>query len=142
MKDNPQGGNQSKKLIGKAISFASMGFTAFQVFGHQQKAQAAEQTANEAVTAANEQIAMVDATAAQHIAEVASSVEMFEAQAVERIVNATSSMEVVNSMMSADSLGENVVNVSESANMVDLADVSSEVGEVTSSVLDSFLDWF
>jgi hypothetical protein len=135
MTNDPQANNQSKKLIGKAISFASMGFTAFQVFGHQQKAQAAKSSANSVVAAANEHIMMVNAEAAEHIVNVASTVDMVNAAANADIASALAHVDIASSLAST-------VDTNEVVNAMDITEVSSDINEASSSIIDSLLDWF
>jgi hypothetical protein len=135
MNNDSQANNQSKKLISKAISFASMGFTAFQVFGHQQKAQAAESSTNSVVAAANEQIATVNAEATEHIANVASTVDMVNAAANADIAYALAYADAANSLVGT-------VDVSETVNEIDIVETSSDASEVASSVINYLLDWF
>jgi hypothetical protein len=135
MTNDPQANNQSKKLISKAISFASMGFTAFSVFGHQQKARAAESSANSVVAAANEHITMVNAEAAEHIANVAGTVDMVNAAANADIASALAHVDIASSLAST-------VNTDEVVNAMDITEVSSDINEASSSIIDSLLDWF
>jgi hypothetical protein len=134
--------DRGKPWIGKAISIASMGFSAVQIFGHQQKASAAEAAAEAAASSANEQIAMAsaavasaNANAAAHIANVAGTVDMVNAAANADIANAIASVDAANA------LADIVTN----GNVVDAAGTMAELSESVDAggtIFESLLDWF
>jgi hypothetical protein len=133
-------------LIGKAASLASMGFAAFQV----SKAHASQVAADAQIASTANAVDAFNAQATEHMNNVSSMVDTLNTQAAEHITNVANTVELVDTQAI-----EHIANVSDVINAADAsldantiaamseaASISDSTGEVASSVLESFLDWF